>query len=60
MTFLRVQAAAEGRVSMAIIEDDALKGLKSEAALQAIRRRVADPSLYGPFAPCVRKAPEAR
>lgn len=60
VTFLKVQAGADGGVSMAIVDDDAVKGLKGEAALQAIRRRVADRSLYGPFATCVRKAPEAR
>jgi hypothetical protein len=57
--FLRVRGEAGGRVSMAVVDADALKGLKGEAALQAIRRRVADPSLYGPFATCARRSPEA-
>ena len=60
VTFLRVRGGADGRVEMAVVAEDALKGQKGEAALQAIRWRVADPSLYGPFATCSRKAPEAR
>jgi hypothetical protein len=60
VSFLRIQAGAGGRASIAIVDDDALDGMQGEAALQAIRRRIADPALYGPFATCARKAPETR
>jgi hypothetical protein len=50
--FLRARVAADRALSMAIVEADALNGQKGEAAIRAIARRVADPTLYGPFATC--------
>ncbi len=50
--FLRARIGADRALSMAIVEADALKGQKGEAAIREIARRVADAALYGPFATC--------
>jgi hypothetical protein len=50
--FLRARAVPGGGLSIALVEEDALKGRTSAAAVQEIARRIADPALYGPFATC--------
>jgi len=37
---------------MAVVQEDALKGKTGATATREIIRRVADPTLYGPFATC--------
>jgi hypothetical protein len=50
--FLRARPVAGGGLSIALVEGDALKGRTGRTAIQEITRRVADPTLYGPFATC--------
>jgi hypothetical protein len=50
--FLRVRPTAGGGLSMALVQEDALKAKKGAIALREIASRVADPTLYGPFATC--------
>jgi len=50
--FLRARPAAGGGLSIAVVQDDALKGKAGATAVREIARRVADPALYGPFATC--------
>jgi hypothetical protein len=54
--FLRVRLGADRSLAMTLVQDDALHGLKGEAALRDIRRRVQDAGLFGPFATCTAKA----
>jgi hypothetical protein len=55
--FLRVRPTAAGGLSIALVEDDALKGRTGKSAIAEITRRAADPSLYGPFATCTATVP---
>ena len=59
--FMKARLAADRTLSLTLVQEDALHGLKGAAALAEIRRRVADASLYGPFATCTvtAKAPPA-
>lgn len=50
--FLRVRPTAGGGLSMALVQEDAVKGKTGATALREITTRVADPTLYGPFATC--------
>jgi hypothetical protein len=50
--FLRARPTAGGGLSIAVVQDDAVKGKSGATALREITRRVADPTLYGPFATC--------
>jgi hypothetical protein len=50
--FLRVRPTAGGGLSMALVQEDAVKGKTGATALREITSRVADPALYGPFATC--------
>jgi hypothetical protein len=50
--FLRARPVPGGGLSIALVQEDALKGRTGTAAIQEITRRVADPTLYGPFATC--------
>jgi hypothetical protein len=50
--FLRARPTAGGGLSIAVVQDDALKGKTGATALREITRRVADPALYGAFATC--------
>jgi hypothetical protein len=50
--FLRARPTAGGGLSIAVVEEDALKGKTGATAIREIRRRVTDPALYGPFATC--------
>ncbi|MEO5822331.1 MAG: hypothetical protein ABIT71_17630 [Vicinamibacteraceae bacterium] len=50
--FVKARVAADGTLTMAIVEADAVKPHHGAAAITAITGRVADPSLYGPFASC--------
>jgi len=53
--FMKARVAADRTLSLSLVEEDALHGLKGTAALAEIRRRVADASLFGPFATCAPK-----
>jgi hypothetical protein len=53
---MKARIAADRTLSLTLVEEDALHGLKGAPALAEIRRRVADASLYGPFATCAAKA----
>jgi len=55
--FLRARAIAGGGLSMAVVQEDALKGRTGQAAVAEITRRAADPTLYGPFATCTATVP---
>ena len=55
--FLRATATAGGGLSMAVVQEDALKGQTGAAAIKEIARRVADPTLYGPLATCTATVP---
>jgi hypothetical protein len=57
--FMKARLAADRTLSLALVEEDALHGLKGAAALAEIRRRAADASLFGPFASCTPKAAPA-
>jgi hypothetical protein len=50
--FLRARPVAGGGLSIALVEEDALEGKTGATAIREITRRVADPTLYGPFATC--------
>ena len=50
--FLRARPTPGGGLSIAVVQEDALKGRTGPAAIAEITRRVADPALYGPFATC--------
>jgi len=50
--FVKARVAADRTLSLSLVEEDALHGLKGTAALAEIRRRVGDASLFGPFATC--------
>ena len=54
--FMKARMAADRTLSLALVEEDALHGLKGAAALAEIKRRAADASLFGPFATCTPKA----
>jgi len=55
--FLRARRVPGGGLSMAVVNEDALKGRTGQAAIAEITRRVADPTLYGPFATCTATVP---
>ena len=50
--FLRARPTAGGGLSIAVVEEDALKGKTGATAIREITRRVADPAIYGAFATC--------
>ncbi len=50
--FVRVRPTAGGGLSMAVVQEDAVKGKVAATAIREITKRVADPTLYGPFATC--------
>jgi hypothetical protein len=50
--FLRARPIAGGGLSIAVVQEDALKGRTGTNAIRDITTRVADPTLYGPFATC--------
>jgi hypothetical protein len=50
--FLRARPTAGGGLSIAVVQEDALKGRTGANAIREITARVADPTLYGPFATC--------
>lgn len=50
--FLRARPVPGGGLSIAVVQEDALKGRTGPAAIAEITRRVSDPALYGPFATC--------
>jgi hypothetical protein len=50
--FLRARPTAGGGLSIGVVQDGALKRRTGPAAIREITRRVADPTLYGPFATC--------
>lgn len=52
--FFRYKINADGSLKLYLVLDDALHDLKGRAAHREIRRRVADESLFGDFAVCVR------
>jgi hypothetical protein len=49
--FLRARPTPGGGLSMAVVQEEAVKGTGA-AGIHEIMRRVADPTLYGPFATC--------
>ena len=55
--FLRARRVPGGGLSMAVVNEDALKGRTGQAAIAEITRRVANPTLYGPFATCTATVP---
>ena len=55
--FLRARPVAGGGLAMAVVQEDALKGKTGATATREIIRRVADPTLYGPFATCTATVP---
>jgi len=55
--FLRARRVPGGGLSMAVVNEDALKGRTGQAAIAEITRRVTDPTLYGPFATCTATVP---
>jgi hypothetical protein len=55
--FLRARATPGGGLSIAVVQEKALKGRTGTTALREITRRVADPALYGPFATCTATVP---
>src|SRR4051794_21086926 len=55
--FLRARPIPGGGLSMAVVQEDALKGHTGKGAIAEITRRVADPTLYGPFATCTATVP---
>ena len=50
--FFRYSLGTDGTLRLSVVSEDALGGLKGKAALEAIRHRVADDSLYEAFAVC--------
>ena len=50
--FLRARPTTGGALSVAVVQEGALKGRTGAAAIAEITRRVSDPTLYGPFATC--------
>jgi hypothetical protein len=50
--FLRARPVTGGGLSIALVQEDALKERTGPAAIAEITRRVSDPTLYGPFATC--------
>ena len=50
--FLRARPTPGGGLSIAAVQEEALKGRKGTNAIREITTRVADPTLYGPFATC--------
>ncbi|HET8643928.1 MAG TPA: hypothetical protein VFO85_00480, partial [Vicinamibacteria bacterium] len=50
--FLRYRIDEGRRLRLSLVDDEALGGLEGEAALDAIRRRAADPALYTDLAVC--------
>ena len=50
--FVRARPTAGGGLSMAVVQEDAVKGKMAATAIREITKRVADPTLYGPFATC--------
>jgi hypothetical protein len=57
--FLRVRLGADRSLAMTLVQEDALHGLKGQPAIRAIRSRVLDPAIFGPFASCTAKAAPA-
>ena len=55
--FLRARPVTGGGLSIAVVQEDALKGRTGPAAIAEITRRVSDPTLYGPFATCTATVP---
>jgi hypothetical protein len=55
--FLRARPVTGGGLSIALVQEDALKGRTGPAAIAEITRRVSDPTLYGPFATCTATVP---
>ena len=55
--FARYQIGSDGRLSIAVVVDDALKGLSELEALRAIKARVMDDTLYKGFAVCTPNPP---
>lgn len=55
--FLRARPIAGGGLSIALVQEDALKGRTGPIAIAEITRRVSDPTLYGPFATCTATVP---
>lgn len=53
--FLRYALDNDQTLHLSIVSDKAVKAKKQDAALQEIRDRVADPTLYESFARCVRE-----
>jgi hypothetical protein len=50
--FLRARPSPGGGLSIAVVREEALKGKTGATAIREITTRVADPTLYGPFATC--------
>ena len=50
--FLRARPTPGGGLSIAVVQEEALKGRKGTNAIREITTRVSDPTLYGPFATC--------
>jgi hypothetical protein len=57
--FMKARLAADRTLSLTLVQEDALHGLKGDAAIRDIRRRVQDVALYGPFATCAARAAPA-
>ena len=53
--FIRYRIDAAGQLELAVVRDEAVKGLSEQDSLNAIRARVADEAIYEPFAVCTRK-----
>ena len=50
--FLRAKHGGDGRLRLSFVKEDSLKGLAPARAVRAIKRRVADDSLYEDLAIC--------
>ena len=57
--FMKARLAADRTLSLTLVQEDALHGLKGAPAIAEITKRVQDPTLYGPFATCAAKAAPA-
>jgi hypothetical protein len=55
--FLRARPTTGGGLSIAVVQEDALKERKGTNAIHEITTRVSDPTLYGPFATCTATVP---
>jgi hypothetical protein len=56
--FIRYRIETDGRLRVWIVDDDALGGLKGAPALSAIKKRVADDSLYHDLMTCQPQEPK--